>query len=278
LADAVQYVVLRGNYEECTLVFNVRHVDGKVISAANAMSKSLTREFPFLIGVHLFRGDQDQGYYLGTANSASHPVVRKIFGKDLVYQRIQGLHFLFSPVSFSQINLSITGLLIDRCSQLLQLQASDTLFDLYSGFGLFAISLARNVTKVVAAESFHPSVTSAIENAKRNRINNIRFLRSTITDESIGEIVRQCKRQDVVLLDPPRGGTDNGVLEAIAAQKPRSVAHLFCNVNVIRKELDRWRASGYRVCEVVPFDMFPGTDSVEILVNLQPDETTATVR
>jgi tRNA/tmRNA/rRNA uracil-C5-methylase (TrmA/RlmC/RlmD family) len=270
LALRLQYVILRGDYAEHSLIFNVRDIDGKVTAGANVISKWITKKFPEIVGVSLFQGDEDQGYYLGSKKPGRAPVVKKVFGKDKVHQRIDGKHFLFSPVSFSQVNLSIIDRVIGRVRDVLGLSPEMTLCDLYSGYGLFAICLASQVSRVIASESSAASVQSAIENAERNRTGNVRFLRNVITEESIGGILRQARPCDAVLLDPPRNGTEPGVIEAIAGQHPSRVGHLFCNINLMPAELKRWEASGYRVADAYPFDMFPGTDAVEVLVRLAP--------
>ncbi len=78
------------------------------------------------------------------------------------------------------------------------------------------------------------------------------------------------KPQDVALLDPPRAGTMAGVIEALAARRPAKVLHIFCNIDIMPAELKRWEKGGYATSRVVPFDMFPGTSSMEIMVLLTP--------
>jgi tRNA/tmRNA/rRNA uracil-C5-methylase (TrmA/RlmC/RlmD family) len=76
----------------------------------------------------------------------------------------------------------------------------------------------------------------------------------------------------VLLLDPPRQGTGPGLIRALAARKPRRVAHWFCDMDAMPAEIERWRRHGYMVAKVTPLDMFPGTDNLEVLALLLPDK------
>ena len=100
---------------------------------------------------------------------------------------------------------------------------------------------------------------------------NARFIRTDINDETIERILAQATPSDVALLDPPRKGTSDGVIEAIAAKRPRKVVHIFCDIDIIGKELREWSKSGYTAKRAVPFDMFPGTPSIETMILLEPD-------
>jgi len=80
------------------------------------------------------------------------------------------------------------------------------------------------------------------------------------------QCIRHESKQLKILLDPPRSGTAEGVIEYIASQNPEKVVHIFCNSEIIEKELGRWKKSGYIPDTTVPFDMFPGTNEIEIMV------------
>ena len=75
-----------------------------------------------------------------------------------------------------------------------------------------------------------------------------------------------------MLLDPPRGGTAEGVIEVLAAKRPGRVVHLFCDIDIMPAEIRRWEASGYVREKVIPFDMFPGTSTIEVVTLLRPKE------
>ncbi|MEO8168132.1 MAG: methyltransferase, partial [bacterium] len=179
--------------------------------------------------------------------------------------------FLYSPLSFSQVNQSIMEKMISAAESMLALTKESKLFDLYCGYGLFALCLSDKVQLVTGAEVSSSSIESANANAKRQKVSNARFIRTDINEETAERILAQASPNDVVLLDPPRKGTADGVIEAIAAKQTRKVVHIFCDIDIIGQELRRWSKCGYTAKRAMPFDMFPGTPSVETMILLEPD-------
>jgi tRNA/tmRNA/rRNA uracil-C5-methylase (TrmA/RlmC/RlmD family) len=267
IGDALGYAIIKGSYTEYTLILNVREMSPEVVHATNTLSKSLTHSFKEIVGIFLYEDTSDGRYYLGSSNRK--PIAfRKIFGKAEIYQRMCGKSFLYSPLSFSQVNMSIAEQFVTKAGELLGPTKEMRLTDLYCGYGLFALCLAESADSAVGVEIAVDSVASAIANAKRQKASNVRFVRSDITSETIPRLMAHARQQDVVLLDPPRSGTGVAVIECIAARKPARVLHIFCNVDIMPAELKRWEASGYMVEKAIPFDMFPGTPSVEMMVLL----------
>jgi tRNA/tmRNA/rRNA uracil-C5-methylase (TrmA/RlmC/RlmD family) len=266
LAKALNHVVIKGNYNEQTVIFNVGDISPELLHATNTLSKSLTKKFPTIVGVFLYEGSSSPGYYLGSKNQSAQPNLKKLFGKAEIFQRVMGRSFLYSPLSFSQINQSIVEKMIQTAERLLQPSKDCRLFDLYCGYGLFALCLSDKVNSVIAAEVAPPSIESAIANAKRQRVSNARFIRTDINAETTERIMANASSSDVVLLDPPRKGTSSGVIECIAAKQPRRVLHIFCEIDLIQDELKRWKKSGYKAKRAIPFDMFPGTAMMETMV------------
>ncbi len=265
LADQLSYVIIKGNYTEYTVIFNVLEISPSLIKAANTLSKSLTHELKDIIGLLIYEDDSGRGYYMGAKSAHVSPKIKKIFGKSELYQKVLTKSFLYSPLSFSQVNQSIIESLILNAGELLELKKDQTMFDLYCGYGLFSLCLADKVRNVVGVELSPNSIESAIANAKRQGVRNARFTRNDITATSIQSIMKQATPNDVVLLDPPRAGTAEGVIECIAAKHPEKVLHIFCNIDLMPVEIARWEASGYKLEKVLPFDMFPGTSSIEMM-------------
>ncbi len=270
LATRLSYVVIKGNYDEQTIIFNVRDLSPDVVRAANTLSKSLTRTFSTITGLFLYEDVSSPQYYLGSRSRSHRPVFRKVFGKAEVFHRVEGRRFLFSPLSFSQVNHSLLEKMIQTARTLLSPSKERTLFDFYCGYGLFALSLAGECKAVVGAEASPASVSSAHANARRQKATNVRFLLADINGEAMERIMRMARPGDLVLLDPPRKGTADGVIEHIAAKRPARVVHIFCEIDVLPKELKRWEKLRYRPTRAIPLDMFPGTSAVETMVLLEP--------
>ncbi|MGB5875523.1 MAG: hypothetical protein WBG01_00500 [Bacteroidota bacterium] len=269
IAEVLRHVVVRGDAREQTLIFTVDRISGPFIRSANALSRALTRRVSTIVGVFLYEDTTRGTHYLGSSDPHRQPRSRKLFGKPEIFTRVLGRPFLYPPFSFSQVNPSLAGRMVEVAGELLDLNGRRSLFDLYSGYGLFGLSLAQKSRRVLGMELSAASVAAATRNAERQRVTNARFLSHAITAESIAEALNGASGNDAVLLDPPRNGTAEGVLETIAARQPARVVHIFCNINLITSELKRWSDSGYSAVRAIPFDMFPGTSSVEVVIGLK---------
>ncbi len=281
LVKEFNYVIVKGSDRETIVIFNMNHFSSSNRREVNALSKSLTAKVPGVKGVFVFVDEERSSYYLsGTprkgAQSNPKPLT-KIYGIEKLFHAVGSMKFLYSPLSFSQTNHSILESFISSAREFLSLSKGDVLFDLYCGYGLFSLPLARHVRKVTGVELSRSSVGDAAENAKRNKAGNVRFLAADITADSLPRLFqhRHVEQTDPgagslkFILDPPRNGTGEGVIEFLAEQQPEKVLHIFCNAEIVAKELRRWNQSGYVPVRVRPFDMFPGTNDVELMVLLE---------
>ncbi len=269
LADVLRYVVVKGNYREQTVILTVRERRQKDQKSVTALSKKLTAAFPSIVGMFCYLDRSDGRYYLGEEDPRG---LSRIFGNREIYQKISGRSFLFSPLSFSQINQSLIDQLIQEVLSASDPGGSGRVIDLYCGYGVFSLCLAEQAGATIGIERSAESVQAARENAKRQHAGRSRFVQADINAEKLGTILPTSMSGDVVILDPPRGGTEQGVLELVAARKPRRIIHLFCNSDIMAGEVKRWEDAGYVARWARPFDMFPGTRVVEFLVVFEPKE------
>ena len=272
LSGILQYVIIKGNYDEQWIILNVAETSPKAIHEINQLSKLLSIGKGSLKGLSVLIDAADSKYYTGSNKKTSEPRWRTVFGNKEIFHQVMEKKFLYHPLSFSQVNLSAMENLLLVAERLLQPNPQATLYDLYCGYGLFALCFADKFQRVVGVEMSLESIRSAIDNAKRQHVSNDRFITSKITHESIRRVMRTSSQQDIVILDPPRNGTLEGVIETIAAHSPRRVLHIFCNLDIIVTELERWKRSRYRVLEAIPLDNFPGTPSMELMVLLEPED------
>ena len=270
LAEQLRHVVVRGGAAEQTLIVTAVELSGPVLRSANRLSKLLTALVPSVVGAFVYEDATRGSHYLGTAGRGAQPAVRKLFGKSEMFLRVLGRPFLFPPFVFSQVNPFLLERMILTVTDLLELDQRGTLYDLYCGYGLFALSLAERVRAVVGVEVSAVSVAAARRNAERQRALNGRFVVSDLTEGRVGSLLRGLKATDRLLLDPPRNGAPPGVLEAAAAHHPHRVVHIVCNIDLLAAELRRWKDARYQVVRAVPLDMFPGTSAIETLVALRP--------
>jgi 23S rRNA (uracil1939-C5)-methyltransferase len=186
-------------------------------------------------------------------------------GKPAVEHEVAGLRFQVSAGSFFQINYQQWESLVARVRELLDPQPRTRLLDLYCGVGLFALTLARDVDRVLGIEEWNVAVEDARANAKRNSITNARFRSNAV--ETVLPTYRGTF--DRVVLDPPRRGCAPAVLDALIAQQPKRIVYVSCHPGTQSRDCKRLVQAGYRVVSAEIIDMFPHTTHVESIVVLQ---------
>lgn len=276
LVGVLRYVVLKGDARQVAVLFTIAELSPRTIKAANTLSKLLTRDHPEVQGVFLYEDSSGDRYYMGRGTASRPAQLRRLFGQRELSAQVDALRFVYDVLAFTQVNLSVLPVFLGSVRTLLreargeQPGARGTLYDLYSGYGLFSIGLHEDFLAVRGAELSQPAVASAISNAKRMQLRHLRFHTLDLNADAVFRFIPFCGADDVVLLDPPRGGCDEGVLAAVAARNPAHVLHVFCNLDLLERDLNEWKQLGYDVRAAVPVDNFPGTDHVEMLVLLAP--------
>ena len=190
---------------------------------------------------------------------------RTLWGKDTMTDRLCGLLFDLSPLSFYQVNRAGAEQLYAVAARFAALTGEETLLDLYCGAGTIGLSMARQVRQLIGVEIVPEAVENARANAQRNRIENARFLcgdaaRAALTLEMEGIV------PDVVVVDPPRKGCAPGLIETIARMNPSRVVMVSCDSATAARDAALFSAAGYRPARVQPVDMFPRTAHVECVV------------
>jgi 23S rRNA (uracil-5-)-methyltransferase RumA len=146
-------------------------------------------------------------------------------------------------------------------------EKDDVLLDLYCGTGTIGIMLARYVQEVIGVEQVSSAIENAEVNRKKNGIDNIRF--------AVGSVEKWIKHGDkpafnALVVDPPRGGLSNKVVDFIAANSPKKLVYVSCNPSTLARDLTDIIAKGnYTIEAIIPVDMFPHTFHVETVVSLR---------
>jgi tRNA/tmRNA/rRNA uracil-C5-methylase (TrmA/RlmC/RlmD family) len=272
LARDFNFIISKGNDRETIVIFNMNEFSHRNRHDVNTLSKYISKNVPTVKGIHIVIDDERGNYYLPSFEEIKPgmPKIRaqKLFGIQSLSHTVGSLRFIYSPLSFSQTNHSILHPLVTTAGELLHLGKEDHLFDFYCGYGLFSLSLGKEVKHVTAIDASQSSITDGVANAKRLMIKNCTFQRSDISMETLPNNIAENRKALKIILDPPRGGTKKGVIQYIASLSPEKVVHIFCDIDLMPLELKRWEETGYTVKQVTFFDMFPGTAEVETMVLL----------
>ena len=190
-----------------------------------------------------------------------------LFGRGFIEDTLCGCTFRISPRSFYQINPLQTERLYRTALDMAQLKPTDRVLDAYCGVGTIGIVAARQAGQVVGVELNGDAVRDARVNARRNGLENIAFMEAD-AGEYMVKLARSGEKVDVVLMDPPRAGSDIPFLESLLTLAPARVVYISCNPETQARDLRVLTKGGYRVTGIQPVDMFPHTSHIECVVLL----------
>lgn len=188
-------------------------------------------------------------------------------GKDHIFEQMEGLHFKVGPKSFYQTNSAQAYELYKVARDFADLREGDTLYDLYTGTGTIANFCASRCRKVVGIEYVADAIEDAKINSEINGIDNTVFYAGDMKKVLSDSFVEENGHPDVIILDPPRAGVDEPVIDVILRAAPERIVYVSCNPATQARDLALMDGM-YRVVAVQPVDMFPHTHHVENVVKL----------
>lgn len=185
-----------------------------------------------------------------------------LWGNEVIYDYIGDVKFAISALSFYQVNPDQTKVLYNKTLEYAGLAGNETVIDAYCGIGTISLFLAQKAKKVYGVEIVREAIEDAKRNAELNDISNAEFAVGK-AEEVIPNWYEQGVRADVLVVDPPRKGCDEALLQTIIEMKPNKVVYVSCNPATLARDLRILEDGGYKTLEVQPVDMFPQTTHVE---------------
>jgi tRNA/tmRNA/rRNA uracil-C5-methylase (TrmA/RlmC/RlmD family) len=273
VAAHLNYLIIRGSYRERAVIFNVDTLNGPLVRKLKMLAGHLRKLPEPVASAYIYTDPSCSDFYLEERQSTDILQFKKLFGKADLAVSHHGCRYFYHPTSFSQVNEAMVPLMLDMARTLLQPHPVETLLDLYCGYGLFSHFLAPGYKKVLGIDAEGPAIRAAISNKKHNPgSRKARFLARRITAAGIEKIpLPDDLGAEIILLDPPRQGPQEGVIAALSRRAPRKVLHIHCGVDQIPDSLRQWKQHGYKVRQIVPLDMFPGAVGLEVMILLGKD-------
>ena len=189
-------------------------------------------------------------------------------GKEFITEHLGKLQFRITAKSFYQTNPEQAKTLYRIAKEFANLKATDTVYDLYTGTGSIALSLADACAKVIGIESVPEAITAAKVNAQHNQINNASFEVGDMKDFFNDSFIDKYGKADVVITDPPRNGMHVKVVEQLLKLAPQRIVYVSCNSATQARDLELLKKR-YDVLKSQAIDMFPQTHHIENVVLLQ---------
>lgn len=178
------------------------------------------------------------------------------------------LRFRINPKSFYQTNSEQAYKLYNYVAEFAELQGDETVYDLYTGTGTIAQFVAGLCRRVIGIEYVEEAIVDARVNAAANGFDNCTFYAGDMAKVLTGEFVNENGRPDIVITDPPRAGMHEKVVEQLLEMEPRKIVYVSCNPATQARDL-ALLAEKYSIGRIQPVDMFPHTQHVENVVELQ---------
>ena len=188
-------------------------------------------------------------------------------GKDYIEEEMEGLKFRVGAKSFYQTNSEQAYELYKVARNMANLTGDELVYDLYTGTGTIANFVARNSKKVVGIEYVEDAIADAKLNSKVNGIENTLFYAGDMKDVLTEAFVAQQGKPEVMIVDPPRAGMHEDVVNVILSSEPKRIVYVSCNPATQARDLALLDKK-YIVTEIQPVDMFPHTHHVENVVGL----------
>lgn len=190
-------------------------------------------------------------------------------GKGYIEDELCGCTFAVSPQSFYQVNPVQTERLYRKVIEFAALSGTEKVLDVYCGTGTIGLIASQYAKEVIGVELNPDAVRNAAANARKNQRKNIRFIQDD-AGEFMQKMAARKETADVVLMDPPRAGSDEAFLSSLAVLEPKKVVYVSCNPLTLARDLNWLTGHGYRAEQAVPVDMFPwtGEEHVETVVRL----------
>ena len=236
-------------------------INGDKFPCADELCARLVADFPAICSVMLSHNQKNTNVVLGERYTT-------LWGTPYIEDVLCGLRFRIAPDAFYQVNHDGAELLYGIGAQKADLQGDETVLDLYCGIGTIGMSMAGRAKALIGVEIVPAAVECAQQNAAMNGLDNATFV---CADAGDPETLLDCLGgtvPDLVVLDPPRKGSTNELIDALAARGIRRVVYISCDADTLARDCVRFRQNGYEIGTVTPVDMFPRTGHVENVVLL----------
>lgn len=242
-----------------------RGFDGKyqctIVTGNGELSKEIVRDLMQIKGMYSL---WQSIHTVKKTPEVFGPKLLHLDGEKCLPLELDGMKLNISPRSFFQLNTKQVVQLYRSIASMVEGHKS-LIVEAYSGIGAISLYLKDKADEVIGIESIKDAVVNANENAKLNNCDHVSF----ICDDAATKLTYISKKRsiDVLVVDPPRSGLDDAMLDCILRSKIKEIIYVSCNPATLGKDLSILTAS-YRVERVVPLDMFPHTPYVETIVKL----------
>ncbi len=230
-------------------------LSGPILPSKNNFTAALRKLYPEITTIVLNINDKRTSMVLGEKEKV-------LYGKGYIEDRLCGCKFRISAKSFYQVNPVQTEILYGKAIEYAGLTGKERVLDAYCGIGTIGLIAAGSAKEVIGVEVNGDAVRDARVNAKINAISNARFYQADAGAFMVS-LAEQQVDMDVVMMDPPRAGSDEKFLSSVIKLSPKRIVYISCNPETLARDLKYLTKYGYRVRRMQPVDMFGFTVHLE---------------
>ena len=266
----VRHVLLRYGFKTDEIMVCLV-INGKTIPHCHDLVGRL-RQIPGMTSITLSSNTEKTNVIMGDT-------IRLLWGQEFITDYIGEIKYQISPLSFYQVNPVQTEKLYRLALDYAGLTGNETVWDLYCGIGTISLFLAKKAKHVYGVEIIPQAIDDAKNNAKINNITNAEFYVGK-AEEVLPEYYKEYEKThngeaahaDVIVVDPPRKGCEESLLQTIVDMQPEKVVYVSCDSATLARDVKFLRTNGYELKDVTPVDQFPHTVHVETVVLLSKGE------
>lgn len=258
----VRHVLIRYGFHTKEIMVCIV-VNGEKLSYADVFVKELCK-LKGMTSISINVNQQNTNVIMGQE-------VKVLWGQPWITDRIGDISYRISPLSFYQVNPVQTEKLYRLALEYADLKGTETVWDLYCGIGTISLFLARQAKKVYGVEIVPQAIRDARENARINKIENVEFFTGK-AEEILPDFYKKeekagrSPRADVIVVDPPRKGCDQELLDTILKMQPERIVYVSCDSATLARDLKILCQGEYELKRVRPVDQFCHTSHVETVV------------
>ena len=255
-------MVRQGYYSDDMMIGFI--TNSKTLPHAQDLIKGITAQLPHVKSIVHNVNNRATNVIMG-------PVTKTIYGEDVIFDKLLGNQFAISAQSFYQVNPQQTEKLYQIAIDKAQLSDRDVVIDAYCGIGTISLAMARHAGDVFGVEVVSDAVADAKRNAKLNHLDNVEFVANK-AEYQMSKWQEMGMKPDVIVVDPPRKGLDETLIESATQMAPKRVVYVSCNPSTLVRDIQRFAERGYHVVgPIQPVDQFPQTPHIESVTLLERD-------
>ena len=243
-------------------------VNGSSIPESSALIKELAK-IEGITSITISKNTRRDNVIMGNSYEV-------LWGQGYITDYIGNVKYQISPLSFYQVNPVQTEKLYGLALEYANLNGGETVWDLYCGIGTISLFLAQKAKQVYGVEIIPQAIEDAKNNARINGIDNADFyvgkaeeVLPKYYEDYANTHQGERAHADVIVVDPPRKGCDETLLQTMVEMVPERIVYVSCDSATLARDLKILCERGYEIKKVRPVDQFPHTGHVEVVTCLQ---------